>query len=146
MSPGDLDRAVIRRHLLALDQALQTLKRHQGQPVEVLRSNPEERWVAERGLQLCTQNVLDIATHIAASAGRDVPDYATAIDRLAELEILPVDFATGFRAVAGFRNVIVHGYLDTDLTIVHRLLNDNLKDFVDFARWVSKYVEHQTEP
>lgn len=85
MSPSEFDASVVSRHLLALDQALHTLKSHQGRPVEALTSNREERWVVERGLQLCIQNVLDIATHVAASAGRDVPDYATAIDQLADL-------------------------------------------------------------
>ncbi len=99
----------------------------------------------ERGLQLCTQNVLDVATHVAASAGRDVPDYATAIDRLSDLGVLPAGFAARIRPVAGFRNVIVHGYLDVDLTIVHRLLNDRLDDFAEFARLVSRYIDRSTK-
>jgi uncharacterized protein YutE (UPF0331/DUF86 family) len=145
MSPGELDASVVRRHLLALDQALQTLRKHQGRPVGTLQSDREELWVVERGLQLCTQNVLDVATHLAASAGRDVPDYATAIDQLASLGVLPGDFAARFRPVAGFRNVIVHGYLDVDLEIVHRLLNERLDDFAEFARRVSRYLDSQTE-
>ena len=146
MSPGELDASVVRRHLLALDQALQTLRKHQGRPVDELRSDREERWVVERGLQLCTQNVLDVATHLAASAGRDVQDYATAIDQLAELGVLPSGFAARIRPVAGFRNVIVHGYLDVDLAIVHRLLNDRLDDFAEFARLVIRYLDSSTKP
>ncbi len=64
----------------------------------------------ERGLQLCAQNALDVAAHLAASTGHDVPDYASAVDRLGEMGILPPDFAARFRAVAGFRNVVVHAY------------------------------------
>jgi uncharacterized protein YutE (UPF0331/DUF86 family) len=141
MSPGKLDAAVVRRHLLALDRALQTLRGHQGRPLEALRSDPEERWIVERGLQLCTQNVLDIATHIAASAGQDVPDYATAIGQLADLGVLTRTFAEHLRPLAGFRNVIVHGYLDVDLEIVHRILNDRLDDLTEFARLVTRYLE-----
>ncbi len=146
MSPGELDASVVRRHLLALDQALQTLRKHQGRPVDELQSNREERWVVERGLQLCTQNVLDVATHLAAAAGRDVPDYATAIDQLSDLGVLPAGFAARIRPVAGFRNVIVHGYLDVDLTVVHRLLNERLDDFAEFARLVSLYLNNRTKP
>lgn len=146
MSPGELDASVVRRHLLALDQALQTLRKHQGRPVDELQSNREERWVVERGLQLCTQNVLEVATHLAATAGRDVPDYATAIDLLSDLGVLPAGFAARIRPVAGFRNVIVHGYLDVDLTIVHRLLNERLDDFAEFARLVSLYLDNRTKP
>lgn len=146
MSPGQLDPSVIRRHLLALDEALQTLRKHQGRSLEELRSDREERWVVERGLQLCVQNVLDVATHLVASAGRDVPDYASAIDQLAELEILPRDFASEFRAVAGFPNVIVHGYLDVDVEIVRRLLNERLDDFAEFAAKVNRYLVEKQKP
>ena len=145
MSPGELDTAVVRRHLLSLDQALQTLRRHQGRPIDLLRAKPDERWAVERGLQLCAQNVLDVATHLAASAGRDVPDYGTAIDRLADIGVLTTAFAGRFRNVAGFRNVLVHGYLDVDPEIVHQVLNERLSDFGEFAGAVSRYLDEQAD-
>ena len=37
MSPGTIDVALVRRHMIALDSAVQTLRRHVGQPVEALR-------------------------------------------------------------------------------------------------------------
>jgi uncharacterized protein YutE (UPF0331/DUF86 family) len=140
MTPGRIDTAVVRRHLLALDEALQILRSHQGRSVDELASDPEERWIVERGLQLCAQNALDVATHIAASTGRDVPDYVTAIDRLAEMGVLPREFAARFRGVAGFRNVVVHGYLDIDVALLHRLLNHHLEDFSTFAQRVGSYL------
>src|SRR5262249_40550194 len=39
------------------------------------------------------------------SAGRDAPDYASAIDLLPELGVLPSEFAARLRGIAGFRNV-----------------------------------------
>lgn len=140
MTPGEFDAAVVRRHLFAIDATLQVLRRHQGKPLAALSESPEERWVVERGLHLCAQNALDVATHLAASSGHDVADYGAAIDRLAELKIVPSPFAFRFRAVAGFRNVIVHGYLDVDLALVHRLLNERLDDFAEFARHVSAHI------
>jgi len=144
MSPSELDLALVRRHLLALDEALQVLRRHRGRSVDELAEDREELWTVERGLQLCAQNTLDVATHIAASAGRDVPDCASAIDRLAELGVLPRDFAVRFRSVAGFRNVIVHGYLEVDVGLVHRLLNERLEDFAEFARGVDRYISRSS--
>ena len=141
MSPGRPDAAVVRRHLLALDEALQVLRGHQGRSLEELAADREERWIVERGLQLCAQNALDVATHLAASAGHDVPDYAAAIDRLAEMGVLPSDFAARFRGIAGFRNVVVHGYLNVDVSLLHRLLNEHLDDFAEFARRVGSYLE-----
>lgn len=140
MTPGQADPAIVRRHLLALDEAVQNLRRHAGRPLAALQADPDERWTVERGLQLCAQNALDIATHLAASAGRDAPDYASAIDVLGDLGVLPADFARRFRAIAGFRNVLVHGYLGVDLSRVHELLNMGLDDFADFARLVEDHL------
>lgn len=66
MTPGRPDPAVVRRHLVALDEALQVLRGHREVTVEELRSDRELLWVVERGLQLCAQSALDIATHVAA--------------------------------------------------------------------------------
>lgn len=140
MSPGQLDVALVRRHLAALDRATRQLRGHSGGTVEALK-DLDEAWAIERGLQICVQNCLDVATHLAAAAGRDVPDYATAIDLLVELEALPGDFARRFRSVAGFRNVLVHGYLEVDPVLVHRVLNERLVDFRDFAGHVQAYLQ-----
>lgn len=139
MSPGAADATLIRRHLAALDAAVRQLRRHSGKSVDALR-DLDEAWAIERGLQICVQNCLDVATHLVAAAGRDVPDYATALDRLADLAVLPQDFAARFRAVAGFRNVLVHAYLEVDLGHVHRVLNERLEDFVAFAGFVDAFL------
>jgi len=137
---GRPDPEVVRRHLMALNRALQTLGGHRGRPLDALRSDPEELWIVERGLQLCAQNALDVASHLVASAGRDVPDYAAAIDGLLGLGVLTPEFAARFRGIAGLRNVIVHGYVDVDPALVHSLLNERLGDFEEFARQVEAYL------
>jgi uncharacterized protein YutE (UPF0331/DUF86 family) len=141
MSPGRVDPTVVRRHLLALDAAVQRLRAHAGRSPASLAADLDTRWAIERGLLLCAQNALDIATHLAASAGRDAPDYATAIDALGDLGVLPAEFARRFRGVAGFRNVLVHGYLDLSLERVVELLTTGLDDFAEFARHVEESLE-----
>jgi uncharacterized protein YutE (UPF0331/DUF86 family) len=141
LSPGQADAAVVRRHLLALDAAIQRLRRHAGRPLDALAADGDAQWAVERGLQLCAQNTLDIATHLAASAGREASEYAAAIDVLGDLGILPLEFARRFRAVAGFRNILVHGYLSVELPRIHAVLNAGLDDFVEFARHVERFIE-----
>jgi len=131
---------VIERHVSALDGAVGQLRRHTGRSLEALRASPDEVWAVERGLQLCAQNVLEVATHLAASAGKDAPDYAAAIDRLAGLGVLSAEFAARLRGIAGFRNVLVHGYLEVDLARVHEVLNERLADFGEFAARVRDYL------
>ena len=140
MTGGQLDPEVVRRHLAALHEALANLRRHAGRTAQELRANADLRWTVERGLQLCVQNALDIATHLAAAAGLDSPDYATAIDRLAELSVLPAAFAARLRPIAGFRNILVHGYLQVDLAILERVLNERLGDLEEFAGCVETHL------
>lgn len=141
MTRGQPDPEVIRRHLQALEDALTHLRPHARSTAEQLRANTTLRWTVERGLQLCAQNALDVATHIAAASGTDAAEYATAIDRLAELQILPADFAVRFRAIAGFRNVLVHGYLAVDLQVVENVLRNHLQDFTGFIDSVERWLQ-----
>jgi uncharacterized protein YutE (UPF0331/DUF86 family) len=140
MSPGQLDRHSLRRHLLALDRALTQLKGHAGQSVQALIDDGDQRWAVERGLQLCTQCVLDIATHVVASAGHDAPDYASAIDELGKLGVIPAELAQRLRPLAGFRNALVHGYLDIEAERLHQVLNCHLGEVCQFVHCIEQYL------
>ena len=140
MTSGHPDPEVIRKHLAALREALSNLRRHATHNAHELRADSDLRWIVERGLQLCVQNALDIATHLAAASGLDSPDYATAIDRLAEIKVLSPEFASRLRPMAGFRNVLVHGYLQVDLNVLERVLHDKLQDLDEFALQVEAYL------
>ena len=45
-----------------------------------------------------------------------------------------------------FRNVIVHSYLEDDLEVVHRVLNERLDDFAEFAQRVNEHLADRSEP
>jgi uncharacterized protein YutE (UPF0331/DUF86 family) len=63
------------------------------------------------------------------------------LHELGALGVLPAAFAKRLRAIAGFRNVLVHGYLEVDVARLHRVLRDQLDDFVEFAGHVGRYLE-----
>lgn len=140
MTSGEVDAAVVRRHLAALTEALANLRRHWARSADELRANADLRWTVERGLQLCVQNVLDVASHLVVARGLDAAEYATAIERLAEISVLSTEFAARLRPLAGFRNVLVHGYLQVDLDVVTRVLKHNLSDLEQFAACVEAYL------
>ena len=141
MTIGLPDQDVVRRHLVEMRRAASSLLQHTNVSASRLRVDSDLRWIVERGLQICAQNAIDVATHLASSAGLDAPDYATAIDRLVELSVLPTDFASEFRKVAGFRNVLVQGYLDVDLDVIEQIMGERLDDFENFARHVEKWLD-----
>ena len=132
---------MVRRRLAALREALSHLRRHSGATPERLRTDVDLRWTVEHGLQLCAQNAIDIATHLATAAGLDAPDYASAIDRLTDTGVLPAAFGARFRRIAGFRNVLVHDYIEVDLAVVARVLDENLDDFEEFASLVERSLD-----
>jgi uncharacterized protein YutE (UPF0331/DUF86 family) len=138
MSPGTSDPLVLRRHLLALDDALSRLERRTGMSLDAYLADPDLQWAVERGLLLCAQNVLDIAAHVSASAGVDSPDYTASIDALGRLGVLPGDLARRLRPLAGFRNVLVHAYLTIDPTRVHEALTTKLADLREFAAHIER--------
>jgi uncharacterized protein YutE (UPF0331/DUF86 family) len=70
----------------------------------------------------------------------DAPDYASAIEGLATLGVVSPEFAARLRPLAGFRNVLVHGYLELDLAIVERVLKEELATLESFAAQVEAYL------
>lgn len=146
MTPGHIDRPVVDRHLIALRQAMTALRRHPGVSSQQLRADSDLRWIIERGLQLCAQNALDIASHISSAAGLDPATYSSSIDCLMQANVLPSQFGERFRGIAGFRNVLVHGYLDVDLDLIADLLRESLDDFEEFAAHVERWLGESAEP
>ena len=145
MNPGRPDVRVVDRHLIALRKALGTLRRHAGASPASLGSDAERRWAVERGLQLCAQNALDIASHISSAVGLDPGNYGSSIDCLVEAGVLPRTFGEQFRGIAGFRNVLVHGYLEVDLDLIARMLSERLDDFEEFASHVEHWLAERAD-
>jgi uncharacterized protein YutE (UPF0331/DUF86 family) len=67
--------------------------------------------------------------------------YKDIFPKLAEIGVLPADFAEKLVRMAKFRNVLVHLYLEVDLQRVYRYLQQNLDDFETFARYVSEWLQ-----
>jgi len=62
-----------------------------------------------------------------------------AIGGLARPGVLPGEFAARLRAVAGLRDLRVHGCLDVDLEVLAGVLSDHLDGFPEFARYVKRW-------
>jgi uncharacterized protein YutE (UPF0331/DUF86 family) len=89
-------------------------------------------------LQLATQAALDVASHVVSDLRLGEPATNRALfDLLVEAGWLPRDLGAILADMAGFRNVLVHGYTEVDLGIVHDVLVNRLGDleaFVDEIR------------
>jgi len=96
---------------------------------------------AERYLQLAIQAVLDISHHIVADRSLPLPaDSKSLFDLLARQKVVSKALSTKLAAMAGFRNVLVHEYLEIDRHRVYNALTTDLRDFERFVRSVTRLL------
>lgn len=87
---------------------------------------------------------VDVAQHICASEGWGPPrDNGDALELLGRHGVLDTDLARRLRRAVGFRNVLVHEYVDVnDEIVVHRL--KDLSDLDSFVAAVAEWVRPQS--
>jgi uncharacterized protein YutE (UPF0331/DUF86 family) len=96
---------------------------------------------AERYLQLAIQAVLDISHHIVADRNLPLPaDSRSLFDLLARQQVVSKKLSVKLAAMAGFRNVLVHEYLEIDRHRVYKALTTDVRDFESFIRAVTRLL------
>lgn len=93
----------------------------------------EERFVVHT-LQLAVQAALDIASHVVSDLRLGEPETNRQLfELLRKAGWLSDPLAATMRDIAGFRNVVVHGYEAVDLGIVRDIAEHRLEDLLDFV-------------
>lgn len=135
------DVQMILERLKRLAAYVEFLNRKRSLRREEFLQNQESQLAVERALQLAIQIVIDIATHILSTTSNETAkDYRDAIIKLARIGVIPTTFANKIAPMPGFRNVLVHEYVDLDTNRVYRNLQDELDDFVEFARYINEWL------
>ena len=101
---------------------------------EHMASDIRERRFVEHTLQVAVQATIGVAAHIVADRRLGEPSSRGKVFELVERAgWLAPDLSTSLRRMTGFRNVLVHGYDDVDLEVVHDILEHRLEDLLAFA-------------
>jgi uncharacterized protein YutE (UPF0331/DUF86 family) len=104
-------------------------------PLEEYLADENLQMIVERRLQLSIQVCIDIANHVIAHLGLRVPDsQENVFSILATGGIITRDLAQRMVGMVGFRNILVHDYLDIDSSLVHNHLSQRLSDFSQFSQ------------
>jgi uncharacterized protein YutE (UPF0331/DUF86 family) len=126
---------VLRRRLSRLGEYLDILKRLAAYPLEEFLASPERYGAAERFLQLSLEAINDMAAHVAAEEGWGPFERARdLVDLFLARGLVEEELAERWRRMIGFRNLLVHDYLDVDRKLVHRFLREGLQDLEALAR------------
>ena len=126
------DPDLVAKKLGLIEDYLQDL-RTLGDPGK-LRTDVRERRFTLHTLQLAAQATLDVASHIVSDDRLGEPRTNRKLfDLLAQHRWIDSTLARKLEDMAGFRNVLVHGYVDVELDIVADVLANRLDDLLAFV-------------
>ena len=137
-----VDRHVVHARIAKIREYVALLRRIRGMADERrFVSDPLIYGNAERYLQLAIQAVMDISHHIVADLNVNLPaDSTDLFALLAAHKVLPAGLSRRLVSMAGFRNILVHEYLQIDRRRVYRVLKDEMGDFEKFIKAVSQLL------
>lgn len=95
----------------------------------------------ERYLQLALEACIDIADHIINEYRFEKGEtYRSTFLVLGKEKVLPEKFAEDFSRATGFRNILVHGYIDLDEKKVFEHFKKDAGDIEKFVKYIVKYI------
>jgi len=132
---------VIRRRLNKLDEYLAVLRGIQKYQLQEFLTNPEHYGSAERFLQLAIETTMDIGNHIIADENLGQINWYSDIPTiLCERKYISDELHEKWIRMIGFRNILVHDYLEINREIVYRVMQDNLQDLEELKRVFATFL------
>lgn len=126
------DPELIAKKLAVIETTVQQL-RTMARPDQLADDIREQRFV-EHTLQIAIQAALDAASHIVSDRRLGEPaSNRELFDLLARDGWIGDDLRHELSAMAGFRNILVHGYAEVDVAIVRDVLEHRLDDLLRYA-------------
>ncbi|HUW11150.1 MAG TPA: DUF86 domain-containing protein [Anaerolineae bacterium] len=132
---------VIRKRLNKLDEYLGILRGLQKYSFEEFTGDPEHYGSAERFLQLGIEAIMDIGNHVIADLALGTVNWYSDIPTiLAEKGYIGADLKEKWIKMIGFRNTLVHDYIDIDRRIVYEILQHRLEDLEALERVFAQFL------
>jgi len=132
---------IIRKRLNRLDEYLAILHRLQRLGLDEFLSDPEKYGSVERFLHLAIEAIMDVGNHVIAELNLGVVNRYSDIPSILEGKgHLSLDLRDKWIRMIGFRNTLVHEYIDIDREIVYQVLQHNLKDFEDLRQVFARFL------
>lgn len=139
------DRDLVAKKLAQIETYLADLRRL-ARPEDIGRDIREQRFV-EHTLQLAIQAALDVASHIVADERLGEPTTNRELfDLLMRRGYLDERLTSALRNMAGFRNILVHGYDTVDLAIVQDVVRHRLGDLTRFVEAIRVVLRDDEAP
>jgi uncharacterized protein YutE (UPF0331/DUF86 family) len=126
------DAPLLHKKLAFIETCVQEL-RSLSNPDLIAGDLREERFAAHT-LQIAIQAVLDVASHIVSDERLGEPETNRQLfDLMQRAGWLPRDLSDALHRMAGFRNIVVHGYQTVDKAVLADIVRHRLGDLLDFV-------------
>ena len=136
-----VDRDVVLNRIKNLEDNINYLKKIENYNQKTFSKDPDIYYRFERSLHLAIEAVLDLGNHLIADQNLETPDSNRDIFRiLFKNEIIDEGLKESLVKMAGFRNILVHDYLDLDRELEYEIIKSNIKDIKEFMKIVLKYI------
>ncbi|TFG20086.1 MAG: DUF86 domain-containing protein [Promethearchaeota archaeon] len=137
-----IDETVINARIYKIQEYLKILKELKLERRENFLTDYRIHGLAERYLHLTIECVLDIGNHLISRLEYEKPEtYQEILLILGKNSIIPKEFAKKIAKMAGFRNILIHNYLEINERLVFEYLQNNLSDFEDFNKYIIEYLK-----
>lgn len=139
------DLPLVEKKLAFIETCLRELRREAH--LDRIAVDLRELRFVEHTLQIAIQAAMDAAAHIVSDERLGEPSTNRQLfDLLARHGILPADLATKLGRMAGFRNILVHGYAEVDPRIVEDVVRHHLGDLDAFVLTVRTWLGAANPP
>ena len=132
---------IIRKRLAKLGEYLHILKNLKCHSFDEFNSHQEIYGSCERFLQLAIEATLDVGNHLIADLNLGAVNWYRDIPILMESNgYINTQLKERWIRMIGFRNTLVHDYLEIDRKIVYEVLQNNLDDIVTLKKIFARFL------
>ncbi|MEW5745951.1 MAG: DUF86 domain-containing protein [Nitrospirota bacterium] len=136
-----IDKKLIEKKLRRIEEHIRELRLVNVATLEEFSGNTVARRFIERNIQLSIEQMVDICKHLVSALDLNEPEtYAECFDILAGNRIIAKEHTDTFKAMARFRNILIHGYEDVEHSVTYAVYRKRLKDFRTFIKEIRTYL------
>jgi uncharacterized protein YutE (UPF0331/DUF86 family) len=137
-----VDRDFLVQVAVNLNRVADELDKHAHISADDLATDLTLCWAVQHGLQVGISLILQAAQHILTRRFGALPEsYEASLAELRANKVISATLYRRLRGAGGFRNVLVHEYMEVDLRRVARYAQRAPKIFRDFARELTQWLQ-----
>lgn len=134
-------RKVLQTRLNALENYLAKLRAFQSYSKREFLKNDALHDLAERYLHLLAECVIDIGNHLVSDRNLGAPgSYREVFQILEEANYIESELSTKLQDWTGYRNILVHGYMEIDHEVAFEIIKDDLREIEQFKTIIQSLI------